>query len=109
MDPDLTPDPTPFFFDFKNAKKYLFLYFFLTTCPQAHHLQPKKFNFLLNFCVKILFCRHYFNTYMRKGKDPDTGGPKTCGSCGSGSPTLLFIVLLNIIHRSQPLFCKEYR
>jgi hypothetical protein len=27
---------------------------------------------------------------MRKGKDPepDPGGPKTCGSCGSGSPTL---------------------
>jgi hypothetical protein len=32
---------------------------------------------------------------MRKGKDPelepdlDPSGPKTCGSCGSGSPTLL--------------------
>jgi hypothetical protein len=25
---------------------------------------------------------------MRKGKDPDPGGPKTCGSCGSGSSTL---------------------
>ncbi len=56
----------------------------------------KKLNFLLTFCVKILFCRHYFsplNTSMRKGKDPepdpdpylwlmdpDPGGPKTCGS-----------------------------
>ncbi len=56
----------------------------------------------------MLFCRHYFgplNTFMRKGKepdpdpdphlwlldpDPDSGGPKTCGSCGSGSPTLLW-------------------
>jgi hypothetical protein len=87
-------------------KKYLFSYFFLITCPQAHHLQSKKFNFLLKFCVKILFSRHYFNTFMRKGKDPDPdlesepdpypyiwlmdpdpdpGGPKTCGS---GSPTL---------------------
>jgi hypothetical protein len=56
-----------------------------------------------NFCVKILFCGHYFrplNTFLRKGKDPDPdldmdpdlGGPKTCGSCRSGSrsgsPTL---------------------
>ncbi len=53
----------------------------------------KKFNFLLKFRVKILFCKHYF----RKGKDPepdpylwlmdpDPGGPTTCGS---GSPTLV--------------------
>ncbi len=58
-------------------------YIFVITCPQAHHLQSKKFNFLLKFCLKILFCRHYFspvNTLwefqsgqhiMRKGKDPD--------------------------------------
>ncbi len=25
--------------------------------------------------------------------DPDPGGPKTCGSSGSGSPTLLFLAL----------------
>jgi hypothetical protein len=50
MDP--APDPTPFFIDFKDAKK---IHIFLITCPQAHHL-------------------HYFsplNTLMRKGKDPD--------------------------------------
>jgi hypothetical protein len=65
-DPDPTLDPTPFFIDF------------------------------------ILFCRYYFSplhTFMRKKKDlkmdpepdpylwlmdPDPGGPKTCGSCGSG-------------------------
>ncbi len=59
------------------------------TSPQAHHLQSKKLNFVQNFCVKILFCRHYFsllNTFMSKGKDPDPGGAKTCGS---GSPTLM--------------------
>jgi hypothetical protein len=107
MDPDLdldpTPDPTSFFIDFKNAKKYLFSYFFLITCPQAHHRQSKKLKFLLNFCVRILFSRHYLNIFMRKGKDldpdtylwlkdpdPDPGGPKKCGPCGSGSgfPTL---------------------
>jgi hypothetical protein len=73
--PDPTPDPTPFFIDFKDAKKVFFVsYCFLIIGPQAHHLQSKKFNFLLKFCVKILFCRHYFsplNTFMRKGKDPD--------------------------------------
>jgi hypothetical protein len=63
----------PFFINFKNAKKiWLFSYFFLRTCPQAHHLQSKKFNFFLNLCGKILFCRHYINTFLRKGKDPKT-------------------------------------
>jgi hypothetical protein len=75
MDPDPTPDPTPFFIDFEDAKKK-FPYFFLITYSQAHRLQSKEFNFLLKFLVKMLpvFCRHYFNplnTFMRKGKDPD--------------------------------------
>jgi hypothetical protein len=61
-----------------------------------------KINFMKN-CVKILFCKHYryfspLNTFMRKRKDPepdpdpcllltdpDQGGPKSCGSCESGS------------------------
>jgi hypothetical protein len=34
-----------------------------------------KINFLTRiFCIKILYCNHYFNsfnTFMRKGKDPD--------------------------------------
>jgi hypothetical protein len=96
------------------------------TCPQAHHLQFKKLNFLLKFCVKILFCKHYFsplNTFMRKGKDPDPdpylwlmdsnpdpGGPKT-----SGSPTLefscnhkyryLFVVMLEMGVRTRETGC----
>ncbi len=90
-------------------KKIYFLHFFsnnflLITCPQALHLQSKKLNCLVKFCVKILFCWYYFSllhTFMRKKMDPDPdpyvwlmdpdtdpGGPKTCGSCGSGSPTL---------------------
>ncbi len=100
-DPDTTPDPTSFFIDFKDTKKIFFSYFF-RTCQQTHHLQSKKFNYLLKFCVKIIYCRRYYsplNTSMRKGKDPDPylllldpdpGGPTTCGSLGSGSgsPTL---------------------
>jgi hypothetical protein len=73
-------------------KKIFFSTFFSHNLPTGTSLQSKKLNFLLKLCVKILFCRHYFNplnTFMRKGKDP--GDPKTCGSCGSGSgsPTLL--------------------
>jgi hypothetical protein len=50
------------------------MYFFLINCPQARHLQSKKINFLLKFCVKMIFCRHFtspLNTFMRKGKDPE--------------------------------------
>jgi hypothetical protein len=60
MDPD--PDPT------------------LISYQQAHYLQ------LLKFCVKILFCKHYFsllNAFMRKGKNPDSLAQK------HGSPTFL--------------------
>ncbi len=32
-DPDLTPDPTPFFSDFKDAKKMCFFIFFSYTLP----------------------------------------------------------------------------
>ncbi len=106
-DPDPTPDPAPSFIDFKNAKKKI-SHFFLITCHQVHHLQSKKFNFLLKFCVKMLFCRHSLsplNTCVRKGTDPDPhlwqmvpdpdpGGPKTCGSCGSGYTTLILTSIL---------------
>jgi hypothetical protein len=33
--------------------------------------------------------------------DPDSGGPKTWGSCGSGSPTLLENV--NVILKKSPI------
>ena len=105
-DPDPTPDLTPFFSDFKDAKKLFFFHFFLITYPQAHYLQSKKLKVLLKFCVKILFCGQYFSpliTCMWKGKDPepdpylwlmdpnpDSGGPKTCESGSvSGSPILV--------------------
>jgi hypothetical protein len=32
------PDPTPFFSDFKDIKKYFFI-FFLITYPQAYYIQ----------------------------------------------------------------------
>ncbi len=105
MDPDPTPDPTPFFSDFKVAPKNCSPYFFLINYPQAHYLSLHKI--FLKFCVKILFCKHYFsplNIFLRKGKDPDPylwlmdpdpGGPKTCGF--SRSPTLVPWLLHNRI------------
>ncbi len=53
-DPDATPDPTSFCFDFKDAKNIFISYFFLINCQQAHHLQSENY-FLLKFRVKILF------------------------------------------------------
>ncbi len=93
-------DPTSFSLILRMQINNVFSHFFLITCPQVHHLQFKKCNSLLKFCVKMLFCSHYFsplNTFMRKGKDPDPhlwlldpGGPNKRGSCGSGSPTLIY-------------------
>jgi hypothetical protein len=53
-DPDPTPDLTPFFIDFKDAKK-ISSYFFLITCPQAHHLQSKKLFFFAKIVLKFYF------------------------------------------------------
>jgi hypothetical protein len=101
------PDPTPFFIDFKDAKKNIFSYFFLFICPQANHLQYKKFFAKIlckNDILQALYqsAQHIYEKIEGSGsgagarsgsvpltKDPDPGGPTTCGSCGSGSPTLL--------------------
>jgi hypothetical protein len=71
-DPDPTPDPTPFFSDFKDAKKINF--FPHINLPAGTLSLVLKLNFLLIFCVKILFWKYCFsplNNFMRKGKDPD--------------------------------------
>ena len=55
-----------------RMQKNFFSYLFFLTCPIIFGL--KNYFFLLKFCVKILFCMHYFsplNTFMRKGKDPE--------------------------------------
>jgi len=83
-------------------QKHILFYIFFLYLANGHIIfSQKRIKFFLKLCVKILFCRHYFsplNTSMRKGKDPepdsvpylwlmdpDPGGPKTSGSCGSGS------------------------
>ncbi len=86
-----------------RMQKNNFFIFFSFYLPAGSLSSVLKFNFFLTFCVKILFCKHFyfspFNTFMRKGKDPDPEldpylwlmdpeGPKICRSgqcCGSGS------------------------
>jgi len=80
MDPDPTPDPTPFFI---NCKKIFFFFFFLITCPQAYHLHSKKLKFLLKFCVTVYF--RPLNTFMRKGQDTEPD-PDLWLMSGSGRP-----------------------
>jgi hypothetical protein len=64
MDPD--PDA---------KKKYIFfLHIFFSQLARRYTLFCLKIKFVVKFCVKMLFCRHYFsplNTFMRKGKDLD--------------------------------------
>jgi hypothetical protein len=93
------------FSDFKYAKK-IFFKFFSYHLPTGKLSSILKFSFFAKILCKNFVLNHYFsplNTFMRKGKDPDQepepdpnfllidpdpGGPKTCGSCGSGSPIL---------------------
>jgi hypothetical protein len=68
-------DPPLFFYDFKDAKKNIFPSHFISdNLPTGTLSSFMNILFLLKFCVKMLFCRHYFsplNTFMRKGKDPE--------------------------------------
>ncbi len=68
-DPAPAPDPTPFLSDFKDAKKNFFLHiFFLFSLPARTLSSVLKIKFFAKFCVKILFCKHYYsllNTFMR--------------------------------------------
>ncbi len=81
--------PTPFFGDLMDTNVFS-SYLLLIKLSAGTLSLALKISFLLKFCVKILFCKHYFsplNTFMRKGKDPDPesdlwltdpdpGGPK---------------------------------
>jgi hypothetical protein len=87
--------------NFRNTtllKKALFMHIFLKTYRKAHYHQS------LIYCFKDnkLFCKHYFNplnTFMRKGKDPDPGGPKTYGSGGSGSGSVSATLLKTLSYK----------
>jgi hypothetical protein len=109
MDPEPDPDPTPFFIDFRDAQKYVFLISFLITCPQAHNLQCKKFNFVLKFYVKMFLqgliqsAQHIYEKSEGSGAGSGAGSgsvPLTNGSgSGSGRPKNMRILRIWIRFR----------
>ncbi len=101
MDPDPTPDPTPFFIDCQDAKKKK-SDFFSYNLPQAHHLQSKKIDFLPTFCGKILqalFQTAQHISEKREGPGAGSGpAPLTTGS-GSRGPKNMRILRIRIRFR----------
>ncbi len=72
------------FFQWKYGQKIFITY------PQAHYFQSLIYGFKDKFCVKILFCKHYFSPGSGSLPLINWSGsrrPKTCRS-GSWSPTL---------------------
>ncbi len=70
-------------------QKNIFSYFFLITCPQAHHLQSKNLNFLLKFSVKMIFCRcaqHIYEKREGSGAGSGSGSVPLTNRSGSGVP-----------------------
>ncbi len=66
--PDPTPDPTPFFSDFKKDAKNIFFHIFSYT---RRHIILREGSGARSVPLRLWLM------------DPDTGGLKTCGSCGS--------------------------
>ncbi len=80
-----------------GLQKNLYFRIFSYYQPAGTLSSVLKFNFLLKFCVKILFSKHCFsplNTFIRKGKGSGawsiplingsgSGRPKNMRSCGS--------------------------
>jgi hypothetical protein len=99
-DPDPDPDPTPFFSDFKDAKKICFPYFFLPTYPQTHYLQSEKLNFLLKFCIKILFfqsAQHLYEKREGSGAGSRFGSVPLTNGSGSWRPKNMQILRIRIL------------
>jgi hypothetical protein len=97
MDPDSDPDPTPdpdvfvsdLYDDNKKNFKSFFAYYFL----KLHLHKFSKIKSHKNHkTVEIMFFSYYFCLIIEGSGSvshhADPGGPKTYGSCGSGSATL---------------------
>ncbi len=67
-----------FSFGVEMLKKLFFPIFFFLQLTRIFSLKSEKFNFLLKFCVKILFCKHYccpLNNFIGKEKGSGSGRP----------------------------------
>jgi hypothetical protein len=90
-DPDPTPDPTPFFSDFKDVKKSIFFILISYNLPTGTSSSVLKLNFLLRFCVKILFYQALFQSTQdinekREGSGTGSGSAPLTNESGSGCP-----------------------
>jgi hypothetical protein len=80
MAPDPTPVLTPFFSNFKDAKKIFLFSYNLLVCTLSSVLII-ILNFLLKFCITILFCKPYFSL-----KESGSGSISLTNGSGSGRP-----------------------
>jgi hypothetical protein len=80
-DPDSTPDPTPFFNNLKDVKKFFFIFFSFNLFTGTSSL-VFQIKFLLKFCVKILFCQALLQSAQH------IYGKKERSGSGSGSVPL---------------------
>ncbi len=99
LDPGPTPDTTPFFTDFKVAKKKFIFFSYNSPTGTSSSVKKIKFfakNFVLkfNFAGIISAAQHIYEKRQGSGSgsvpltnEYGSGRPKTYGSCGSGSPT----------------------
>jgi hypothetical protein len=89
-------------------QKTNFFTFFSHNLPigtMVHHHQSKKLNFLLKYCVKVLFCWYYFSPLSTFMKNEGSGAGSasahlTNGSAsGSGRPKNMRILRIRIRFR----------
>jgi hypothetical protein len=87
----------------RMQKKLIFSHFFLITFPKVHHLQSKKSNFLLKFCVKMIIFRELFQSAQhiyekREGSGAGSGSAPVTNLTGSGSrrPKNMWILRIRI-------------
>jgi hypothetical protein len=89
-EPDPIPDQTPFFSDFKDARKIFFSNFLSYNLPAGTLSSVLRIKFCYNFILQALFqsAQHLYE--KKELMDPDPGGSTMCRSgSGSGSPTLI--------------------
>jgi hypothetical protein len=66
MDPDPAPDPSPFFSDFKDAKKIFFVIFFSNNLPAGILSSVLK----IKFYAKIFVLKFYFASIISVRSTP---------------------------------------
>ncbi len=98
----MDPDPDAFFvIDLQDANEKLFFYSFLLITKKSQSSRNQGFSYY--FCLVIAGSGAESGSVpLIMDTDPDTGGPKTCGTGGSGSG-FGSATLANTVLRSRPI------